>query len=422
MRCVFQGPSPSTRPAAEGSERGFTLLETLVAVAIAAVLLGLGAVDLLAARRELHLTALDESARDIYMAAQSALTGLKVRGLIGGLGGAAADAEGEILYFESGGPEAEALLPPGSILEDGHYIVEYMPGPGTVYAVLYAEDRETLDAWGLECPTGRRERLGAGIEVGFYGGKEVHWPEVSPMPRPGIEVENGEELKVTVFGDFSSVEPSGGVRVKLTFEGAESGGTRELDVTRELSGGMELEYTAVLDSLREGENFYSIFGPEFTPGEDVTVRVTAYTEDGSRLPTSTAATVNSLFAYKDEDGTAYIACGRHLQNLSAQVSHIGGIPGARQICPIDFAAGGGGERPGWAEVYPEGSGYMALRPIEIESGDFTYDGGGLGIRNMREEPGAAGDSSGQSSPGAGWSLKISTSSTPPYWGRTSPAG
>ena len=50
--------------------RGFTLVETLAAVAVLVILLGLGSVAVAYYRDYLRITELDNAAREIYMAAE----------------------------------------------------------------------------------------------------------------------------------------------------------------------------------------------------------------------------------------------------------------------------------------------------------------------------------------------------------------
>ena len=60
--------------------RGFTLLETLLVVAIIAVLLGLSIIGVIAIQKELRQRELDSKAEMIYMAAQNRMTELTASG------------------------------------------------------------------------------------------------------------------------------------------------------------------------------------------------------------------------------------------------------------------------------------------------------------------------------------------------------
>ena len=62
--------------------RGFTLLETLLVVAIIAVLLGLSIIGVIAIQKELRQRELDSKAEVIYMAAQNRLMELKASGMV----------------------------------------------------------------------------------------------------------------------------------------------------------------------------------------------------------------------------------------------------------------------------------------------------------------------------------------------------
>lgn len=69
---------------------GFTLVETLAAVAILVVLLGISAVAVLRFQKQLEITRLDNAARGIYMAAQNRAVllsgGKQLKGLVKGEG------------------------------------------------------------------------------------------------------------------------------------------------------------------------------------------------------------------------------------------------------------------------------------------------------------------------------------------------
>ena len=65
------------------NSKGFTLLETLLVIAIIVVLLGLSIIGVIAIQKELRQRELDSKAEMIYMAAQNRLTELTASGRAG---------------------------------------------------------------------------------------------------------------------------------------------------------------------------------------------------------------------------------------------------------------------------------------------------------------------------------------------------
>ena len=107
---------------------GFTLVETLAAVAILVVLLGISAVAVLRLQKYLEITRLDNAARGIYMAAQNRAVllsgGKQLKALVQGednaVSLAARTGEEAPLYYvahtaEKTDPALEQLLTAGSI-------------------------------------------------------------------------------------------------------------------------------------------------------------------------------------------------------------------------------------------------------------------------------------------------------------------
>ena len=115
---------------------GFTLVETLVAAGILAILIAVSAVGLARARAMLKITEMDNAARSIYMAAENQAVLLKNGKRLGSLvkktgtgdnaiqatAAVAGVAEGEeaaapveLYYIQGSDPAMERLLPAGSI-------------------------------------------------------------------------------------------------------------------------------------------------------------------------------------------------------------------------------------------------------------------------------------------------------------------
>lgn len=118
---------------------GFTLAEVLVTLAVIAVLLALAIPSVAAVRKNLKMTELNATAKELFLAAQNHLTGLAAGGGAGGSG----DGTGErLICVESGGAEMEKLLPAGAIdpaVAGGYYMIAYDPDTMAVREVYYAE-------------------------------------------------------------------------------------------------------------------------------------------------------------------------------------------------------------------------------------------------------------------------------------------
>jgi prepilin-type N-terminal cleavage/methylation domain-containing protein len=149
------------------AKKGFTLLETVAAVGIMAVLLGVGIPSVLSLQKSVHFKRLNEYAKDVFLAAQSNLTEMRVDGTLSQL---QPDSDGLLpegatqvpgsrnaqfpaadwsmdYYYTTGGKALDLVLPVGSIdatVRDGQILIEYNPVTGNVYAVFYSDGSDTL--------------------------------------------------------------------------------------------------------------------------------------------------------------------------------------------------------------------------------------------------------------------------------------
>ena len=138
---------------------GFTLAELLVVVAIITILAGVSFVAVLRYQSRLRRLEMDQTAKEIFLAAQNRLSlessqGIMARLLEQGesekkLGIKASDSDAVYVVLYDGGENdstgeiRERLLPFGSIDEtvrtDGNYLVFYEPGTGSVRGVWYSD-------------------------------------------------------------------------------------------------------------------------------------------------------------------------------------------------------------------------------------------------------------------------------------------
>ncbi len=355
---------------------GFTLVEMLAVTAIVAILLAIGIVAVVHYARWLHITELDNTAREIYLAAENRAVLLSAGGRLEeqvmaaadgteqtvtphkdatslAAGGGAANAKYRYIYYNGDADRLEDLLPVGTIdpaLREGRFYIVYEVNMGSVADVFYAEDGDLLDnnsnfqafyeKWR---GSSRQKRLDEKRMIGYYGGETAGNDKTDALQTPILIVHNEEKLWV----ELTYKVPTGETRtpvVKLY----RTGDKQYEIVLSDLNGwektsttginGTTYTWTRVLDSLETGKQFqdlYNIgnkppsFGWEFT--------VEAWLEGGTVRSTSAYDTGNnSLFADETGDGEiAYIGNLRHLQNLDEKFSKVGGKTAAVQIADID---------------------------------------------------------------------------------------
>ena len=256
------------------NSNGFTMAEMLITVAIIVILCGFGFVAVIAHQRNLKRMEMDETAQEIFIAAQNHLTAARASGqwssflektAAEGQGGSRgtvmsykpsdydkvsdADAESrKFYYFTTESAEAvkngaEALiLPEGSIdetLRGHHFYVEYDAASGTVFGVFYTDsdhpitaDDATAVSLSRTDPDARRDYKvdGKRTIIGYYGGALGELNSPGDLYAPSVAVRNAESLVLYVvdknyYRPVSSKTgaPTFKTKLKLTFEGVTSG-------------------------------------------------------------------------------------------------------------------------------------------------------------------------------------------------------
>ena len=322
--------------------RGFTLLETLLVVAIIAVLLGLSIIGVIAIQKELRQRELDSKAEMIYMAAQNRMTELTASGRaefyspettdVYPLGLIPLDSEDEkrtkdSLYYVksnqvgSGEISTAAVILPESRIEkeirDCNWVIEYDPASGSVYGVFYSEkDMEYAPAEFNNLRI-KQMRKQAGAWVGYYGGDAVISIDTNVL-NPKMEIYNEETLHAVLScNQIKDGNVSFEVKIEDRFNHSVTEKIKTADIIRK---GATLSYDIVFDKLTDGQRFKDKY-PALAAGSDITITFTARSDNDFVDSASVTGKTNSLFAGSENGNTtvdtAIITYCRHLQNLDA---------------------------------------------------------------------------------------------------------
>ena len=254
------------------NSNGFTMAEMLITVAIIVILCGFGFVAVIAHQRNLKRMEMDETAQEIFIAAQNHLTAARANGQWSSFLEKTASGEQEgsrgtvmsykpsdydkvsdadaasrkFYYFTTESAEAvkngaEALiLPEGSIdetLRGHHFYVEYDAASGTVFGVFYTDSDHAITAEDAQAvsrtdPDARRDYKADGKRtiIGYYGGALGELNSPGDLYAPSVAVRNAESLVLYVvdknyYRPVSSKTgaPNFKTKLKLTFEGVTSG-------------------------------------------------------------------------------------------------------------------------------------------------------------------------------------------------------
>ena len=336
--------------------RGFTLAETLLTVAIIVILAAVAFIFVPNYLRSMTQLERDGIAKEIFIASQNHLTMAESQGYLGKSGGygEAEDAGKGIYYFVVKGSASfgdansavlNQMLPFASVDETvrlgGYYLVRYQKSPARVLDVFYSDPNgrfpykfekdpalELSAMLGIKDADntdnkGKRRNYGGSV-IGWYGGEEaLNLTVGATLKAPEIEIINEEKLQVKVTDTNSTVTNAS---LTLILTGAASGKQAAIPIRPSTTGPIEgtNTYLITLDDITtEGNHFTELF-PDFIPGENITVQAVAFNNTVlSNIEYSAPKTTNSLFADIDAAGTtASIANIRHLENLDAAVSNL----------------------------------------------------------------------------------------------------
>ncbi|MGN0361254.1 MAG: glycine-rich protein [Bilifractor sp.] len=403
------------------SRKGFTLAEMLITVAIIGILAAFGFVAVIRYQKSLKQTELDNTAREIFVAAQNHMTVARASGewdtyvsdaeslkssttqLGNAMGAGASDTTGpsdydgtlgtwnpdwadgtlakdekhDFRYVVTSTDETNdpgilsMILPYDSIDEtlrgNRNIVIEYDAKTATVYGVWFCKQSDLkkalsstasgtsiadTNAYQDKSRKSRSNRMNGTPMVGYYGGATANTKSAdndSVLQGVGITVENDDRLVLRIavpadgFTDEDTHKPL--YQIKATVKGKtsnkvsstviDSNGSSTSSEFDSAPNNVDLAgstkkyylYSYVLDSVTDGQKYH--FANRFSdliPGENIAITVTV-TKTGSKSDKiSETLNVNSLFGnatkVSSDNGKAVVNYGRHLQNLSSQVSNV----------------------------------------------------------------------------------------------------
>ena len=377
--------------------KGYTLAEVLLTVAILMVLMAIAVPAIFTIRKNLRQKALDNKAEIIYTAVQNNLTKLRSNGNSAKFAAERAtlveqtpmDADGEkTLYYVTAAQKdvasnaASVIVTADTVDADlySHYwVVEYDPASASVYAVFYSESRDDYDPSAYNPLRYKKNRLKNGAQVGYYGGDSVDGSNTSALV-PKITVKNEEKLQVIINSKRPDDNPlsfdvkltdTEGHTLTLKYGTDASGKTlvhkqddmhqadaSQLDANNEAGTirGNNYTLTLTLDALQPAgsdpnatSRFNQLYGKgttnswlqtmqthQLTAGTKLNIEVTVHSDSSMIDGLSATAATNSLFGNDSTSEQAEIFYGRHLQNLDEKSGVTATITKAVQKSDIHF--------------------------------------------------------------------------------------
>ena len=349
------------------SERGFTLMEMMGAVAILVILMGFGFVAVIQHQRTLKQLELDETAKEIYVAAQNHLTMAKGQDLLKGKTSKGMQPSGSgdstvWYYFVDGRSNAELqagntasrssvlyqMLPQFAIDETvrtgGSYVIQYdlknaavlqvfytdLQGPAKTTAFAESELDSLFNSYSGEDKKDARRDYNGDI-IGWYDGSDLPQKEPVKLVAPSIIIRNAERLTATIkfkAEDYNKNKSVEGASMRVYVEGKTSGhralvssnalksslNTLSVDGTMTQVGDEYFSEPIVLDSITdqdmhfaqlfEDDSMTPITDESLIPGEDISVYVEVFSNSTlAGIALSAKATTNSLFDSVISDAT-----------------------------------------------------------------------------------------------------------------------
>ena len=430
--------------------KGFTLSELLIAVAILAVLAAVSIPLIVSAKKNLKFTELNDTAREIYISVQNKLMGEKSTGQLETLKEIAEgsyeaqkltaapqdfftvenknqDLWKQMFYFDSSDDTSRMysyLVDETSLEKDllnGSFIVEFNPSTGDVYGVFYAESDFAYTDVTAPNLKDRADstRKKHNPMLGYYGGK-IDATSAADLPSEfhvDAKVINSEELYLDFTCDnlYDLINTEERLTITVALKDQTTGAAVEetLQGRRDFQiSGDKMRFRILLDSMQDGYHFSDIVrNGKFelsdgsstypTPGNnlDITIKVVFKLNEDSNIfienGNGTYLATNSLFETRVQDGdTDKIEIGyvRHLNNLRASICQFAADQKVliSQVRDIDFLVDNytwSGDEYLTSAVSPIA--YFAPVVNATLNDQSEYDGAAREIRNFQIQSGGA---------------------------------
>lgn len=326
----------------------FTMMEMLITVAVITVLLGISVLGISQLVTSLKMTELDNYAKTIYLEAQNQLTAKEVEGGIEQYYERFVDEYEnrflqvmpqdyseeskseewkQLCYITKSDEITESLIATTSNIYQmqGDYIIELNPQTGDIYGVFYWEKEESISYSDITNLVDRSREERTAMEIGYYGGATNATMSTGVALDQQVQLINDEELILKVSYDASArLRRYYYSSLKIEYAISNEAGTvtwsGEMDLDSMVDTGERLEFTLLLDSMKEGSEFRSITaGSGLIPGENLSIVVRSTYEHGSDfcLESNELEPVigNSLFGNRTDADTIEVLRLRHFRNL-----------------------------------------------------------------------------------------------------------
>ncbi len=331
-------------------DKGFTLAEVLIVVAILGILFAFGFVAVSAHLRNLKRMEMDDCAREIFVAAQNHLTAAKANGRWDEFyktTSTASDQSGfgiKVDYTPTDCKEdtkaasrlyaftskesktleaAEIMLPEGSIdetLRGYSFYVEYDPDTATVYGVFYTYDKgtdgntiqltsEIVQKVNRTEPSERKKCEAGGKSnaiIGYYGGAtSSDLKNADDLYAPAVAVRNAESLVLYVVDknyyrpiDKADQDKTYQSTLKINVEGKDSGASKDFAIDPSTyASESDLFHKAVKAEQSKDHNFDVNTSTEPVYAEYYTIVLDSIVRDGGHFA--------EIFAGTDENGKSF---------------------------------------------------------------------------------------------------------------------